>query len=501
VSACGSITEKISEFVDTIIAPYVQQQSSYIRDTQDFLDKIKNIKVDQRTILATIDVTALYTSIPHDEGIKAIHDILTEQNHQTPPTECITKLTEMVLKNNIFRFKDVCYLQIQGTAMGTKMAPSYANLFMAQLETKFLSNQPCTPSVWLRFIDDIFLVWDHPREEFELFMQDLNSFHHSIKFTMEISTQEIHFLDTTIYKCNNQLASRLYTKPTDSHLYLRYDSCHPKNCIHSIPYSQMIRMKRIHSNPVEADGAIEKLIENFDKRRYPRSLLSRCKESINSPPIIKEKTTQNIAFITEYYPTLRNLRKVWDNNINILNQHPDTKFLAEMRFMIAYKRPKNIKDILVKTDIQRTKLIKGSHPCRKLRCQICKYMTEGHTFTSTTTNKEYTIKGNFNCQSSYVIYLITCSECQIQYVGQTSTTFNSRMSSHRHDIKHQLDKPTSKHFSLEPTPDRHIIRKMRLTIIDNGPHDVTSRHLRETSWIRQLVTMEPHGLNITESRA
>jgi hypothetical protein len=500
VSACGSITEKISAFVDEAIRPYVQKQSSFIRDTQDFLEKIKDIMVDEHTILATIDVTSLYTSIPHQEGIEAIREVLLENKHDNPPIECITQLTELVLKNNVFRFKDTYYLQIQGTAMGTKMAPSYANLFMAQLETKFLSNQPCVPSVWLRFIDDIFLIWDHPLPELQLFLQDLNTFHSTIKFTMEMSKDEIHFLDTTIYKSGNKLSSKLYVKPTDAHLYLRFDSCHPRNCINSIPYSQITRLKRIHTDPVEASQAMNTMIDHFAERRYPRPFLKRTKEKVlNNPVQIQNKPEDNLVFITGYYPTLTNLKEIWNRNINILKQHPDTAFLSEINFMVAYRRPRNIKDVLVKTDLQMIKIQQGSYPCRKLKCLTCKYMTQGTTFSSSKTRECYKIHGKFNCQSTYVIYLITCAECNIQYVGQTSTTLNSRMSSHRHDIRHQLDKPVSKHFSNDNS--RHNIRNMQITVIDYGPHDVTSRHLRETSWIRQLVTMEPHGLNINQSTA
>ena len=50
------------------------------------------------------------------------------------------------------------YHQIKGTAMGTRRAPSYGNLFMGHLEQKFLNFEPYKPSLWLRFIDDIFLL-------------------------------------------------------------------------------------------------------------------------------------------------------------------------------------------------------------------------------------------------------------------------------------------------------------------------------------------------------
>ena len=56
-------------------------------------------------------------------------------------------------------FNDNHYLQIYGTAMGTKMAPSYANLFLGFFEANALKNAPFQPHTWLRYIDDIFMIW------------------------------------------------------------------------------------------------------------------------------------------------------------------------------------------------------------------------------------------------------------------------------------------------------------------------------------------------------
>ena len=49
------------------------------------------------------------------------------------------------------------YCQLVGTAMWTKMAPSYANLFMDRFERGFLDSEPTRLLVWLRYIDDIFV--------------------------------------------------------------------------------------------------------------------------------------------------------------------------------------------------------------------------------------------------------------------------------------------------------------------------------------------------------
>ena len=73
----------------------------------------------------------------------------------------ICNLAHQVLTKNYFQFNGQLYIQKQGTAMGTKMAPNYAIIFMHYLETNILSQSTSKPTTWLRFIDDIFMIWSH----------------------------------------------------------------------------------------------------------------------------------------------------------------------------------------------------------------------------------------------------------------------------------------------------------------------------------------------------
>jgi hypothetical protein len=90
-------------------------------------------------LLVTMDVTSLYTNIPNDEGIEACREVWDSRAIKLPSTKSLVKLLEHVLKLNNFMFNDENYLQVSGTAMGTKIVPSYANIFMGRLERNLLS--------------------------------------------------------------------------------------------------------------------------------------------------------------------------------------------------------------------------------------------------------------------------------------------------------------------------------------------------------------------------
>ena len=49
--------------------------------------------------------------------------------------------------------------------------------------------------------------------------------------------------------------------------------------------------------------------------------------------------------------------------------------------------------------------------------------------------REYNIGRHYNCQSSWVIYVVTCEECKIQYTGQTRQTMVARHYGHRTEVK------------------------------------------------------------------
>ena len=99
---------------------------------------MENLTIPENTTLFTLDVTSLYANIPHDDGIAACRKMWEQRTVQEPPTECLVEMLTLVLKNNNFTFDGKHYLQINETAMGTKMAPSYANTLMGDLEELFI---------------------------------------------------------------------------------------------------------------------------------------------------------------------------------------------------------------------------------------------------------------------------------------------------------------------------------------------------------------------------
>ncbi|XP_064461905.1 uncharacterized protein LOC135372141 [Ornithodoros turicata] len=204
VSCNATATEKISSFVDHVLKDIPPQLPSYIKDTNHFLQILNQCQPPTSSFLVTLDVSSLYTNISHEDGIIAVETAFSRYAGHSPIDPLtLSKLVNLILKNNNFEFDSQHYLQISGTAMGTKMAPTYANIFMGTLEEKFLEGRERKQALYKRYLDDIFMIWPHSERDLIEFINDLNQFHPTIKFTHTYSTATVNFLDVQVNRWHN----------------------------------------------------------------------------------------------------------------------------------------------------------------------------------------------------------------------------------------------------------------------------------------------------------
>ena len=156
---------------------FVPRVQLYVRGTPDFIKKIENFELNGDYFLVTMDVTSLYTNIPNHEGLVAITQTLIRENAQFRANNRSLIRLQYVLHMNNFQFNSENYLQIGGTTMGTPVAPSYANLFMARLEEKLLAESEYKLPLYLRYIEDIFLIFSYSEQDSTKFMTYMNNAH------------------------------------------------------------------------------------------------------------------------------------------------------------------------------------------------------------------------------------------------------------------------------------------------------------------------------------
>jgi hypothetical protein len=209
----------------------MRKNPSFIKDTTAFINKIKNFKCKEGSILVSADVSGLYTVINHEEGTAACKEALNTRStgeKKSMPTRFITRLILLILKSNCFNFFGRYFHQLTGTAMGTPMAPSYANIFMGKVEKQMLNEYRKKtgkgPDLWFRFLDDVFFVWSSGAEELKKFTDYMQNYSKEanmkteLKYTFETG-QEVPFLDSLVsIGVEGLLETKLYSKKTDAHL-------------------------------------------------------------------------------------------------------------------------------------------------------------------------------------------------------------------------------------------------------------------------------------------
>ena len=178
-SASGTTFENASHFVDYHSNDLVKGLPSYWEDTPDMLRffESENVKGPQSagTIPVTLDVVGLYTNIPLVEGLDIFRKFLDLRKDKSVPTGFLITLLTLVLTCNILVFDSDFFVQLIGTSMGTRAAPTFACLFMGAME--FIMLQSWTglqPKMWKRYIDDIFLLWTGTEKELLDFVEHLN---------------------------------------------------------------------------------------------------------------------------------------------------------------------------------------------------------------------------------------------------------------------------------------------------------------------------------------
>ena len=218
------------------MAPIVKSLPSYIKDSQHALEIFCDFNfLGQDKLIFTMDISSLYTVIPNSEGLLALKYFFDQRTVKEPSSETLLRLAELVLTLNCFSFAGNYYKQINGVAMGTKMGPSYANLFVGYVEHQFFNQYDGPkPDFYGRYIDDCIGAISSSREELNRSITSVNSFHPALKYTWEISETSLAFLDIKVSINGNGLRTSVHYKPQ----ILTVICCihHPTHPMSKIPF-------------------------------------------------------------------------------------------------------------------------------------------------------------------------------------------------------------------------------------------------------------------------
>jgi hypothetical protein len=240
-SAPSTLTYHTSIYLNNILKPLLPHLPTICQSSSDAIRMLSGKSFPNSAILFTADVKSLYPSIPMKHGLDAVKNILELSKSFSPKKiQFIITLMRWVLANNYLEFDRQIYLQIEGTAMGTPMAPTYAIFFMFAIERHHLKSA----LFYTRYIDDIFGIFTM-REHIDEFVNKINnSVGDRLKLESIVIGQSCTFLDLQFTLIDGQLKHQIFQKADNTYAYIPTFSDHPRAVFDAFVLEELKRYYR-----------------------------------------------------------------------------------------------------------------------------------------------------------------------------------------------------------------------------------------------------------------
>ena len=230
VSNRGSACHPLSRFLEEIIRPRTGKSSSYVKDSAHFVERISDAPIHSNQMVS-LDVVSLFTKVPTDETLAVVRDKLAAdpllEERTCIPIDNLMEMLTFCVETIYFRIGSDIYQQEEGLSKGSPLSPVLANIYMEYFEEMALGSTSRKPSIWLRYVDDTFILWLH-QEDVQVLLHHENSIRPSISFTMEKEQDnKLPFLNVLVTRTEQGFRSSVYRKPTFTGQYLNFNSHHP----------------------------------------------------------------------------------------------------------------------------------------------------------------------------------------------------------------------------------------------------------------------------------
>ena len=386
ISNVNSPSYKLAKWLSKQLSKSLGKFSdAHIKHNTDLLTFLKTVIPGNKRFIS-FDVKSLFTNVPLDVTLDFLKRKLPSLKIDFDvPVECLIELIELCLKNPCFQFEDEFFEQSFGTGMGNPLSCVLANLFLEHVESELLPlYKGVSPIFWKRYVDDCLSLVS---EDFDLddFLNFINSFYPSLKFTYEWSKNgKIPFLDILIQNCNTHLKFDIFRKETHSESYLHYFSYASESIKLGLAQSLFLRAYRICDQEF-LTKEIDHVKTVLRKLAYPKKFLNKALiKAKKSHFSVSKKVTNDLNKKMIKLPYNKNLEKFRRplNNVNT-------------RLVFTYNN--------------------------KLRQNLCKNRPK-------------------NDEINMGVYEIPCGTCKKIYVGESGRDLKKRIKEHKYDIKKANEK-------------------------------------------------------------
>ena len=370
-------------------------KAEFILDTPHSLKDIEDLNKtwpkNDKSLLFTLDVVALYPSISVDMALKAMADAFSnDTQHNTSTKEAVSTFSEVILKNSFIVFDEAEYVGKEGIPTGNCISRQVADMSMNWLLFKQLKIRDWNTwnliRLWKRYIDDILGRWRGTERQFHMFVSELNRLAapFGIQFSdVQIGTR-VNYLDVQLYLDEEgQIQYCLHRKKTDARQYLNTSSFHPPEIFNSVAFSQMLRIINRNSTDETCVTDLEELKTDLAKCGHIPERLDEMEPKVVQRTIAnkmglstvqsKRKSENTLVFTTNFFQEVKSLKSL------VHNLKDDIKLLiGDVRIIFALKKHPAIESYVVKNrGLSHGFACNGSHgqklsqSCGGKGCETC----------------------------------------------------------------------------------------------------------------------------------
>ena len=269
VSNWGSACYPLSRFLVEIISPITDKSPSYVKNSAHFVERISNAPIHSNQMVS-FDVVSLFTKVPTDETLAVVRDKLAAdpllEEHTCVLIDNLMEMLTFCVKTTQFRMGSDIYQQ-KGPLLSV-----LANIYMEYFEEMALGSTSLKPSMWLRYVDDKFILRPH-QEDVQILLDHVNSIRPSIQFCMEKEQDnKLPFLDVLVTHTEQGFRSSVYRKPTFTRQCLNFNSHHPYTIKKGIVICLKHQAKTISSDTDAYQEEMISLRHNLHCYNYPECI-------------------------------------------------------------------------------------------------------------------------------------------------------------------------------------------------------------------------------------
>lgn len=285
-------TKRFSEVADFLLRQCIKEVLPWcIESTRVLMQKLGEHSIirSDNVWLVTGDVQSFYTNVPIDETVEEISQTLGSREFDGISTDILYWLLTIVMKCNLFEFDGDLYHQTEGVAMGTSCAPAFANLSLGfkELKSQMLSTSDTGLAFYVRYIDDIFLIYKGTRQACETWLGEFTPHlaPYTISWDIRSSRQATPFLDAEFFFRQGHgplgIQSRVYRKRMNKHQYIPWSSAHPEAVKRAFVKAELTRFVTISSSRDLFEERVEEFTEALGRRGYPADTLQRWRRLVH----------------------------------------------------------------------------------------------------------------------------------------------------------------------------------------------------------------------------